>query len=97
MPKKRRNTKPVPRPAAFGDVFHFDIGYGAGTAIGGIRYALFFVDRKIDKSISILLNISMKIASKHRLNSSFETSADFLGTSLQTEIKNSLVEPSKGI
>lgn len=46
MPKKRRNTKPVPRPAAFGDVFHFDIGYSAGTAIGGIRYALFFVDRK---------------------------------------------------
>ena len=46
MNKKRRNTTPVPRPDAFGDVFHYDIGYGAGTAIGGIRYALFLVDRK---------------------------------------------------
>jgi len=35
------------RPDCFGDVFNYDIGYGAGTAIGGTWYMLFFIDRKM--------------------------------------------------
>ena len=46
LPKKNRNKIPVPRPARFGDVIHYDIGYGNGRAIGGIHYVLFLVDRK---------------------------------------------------
>ena len=46
LPKRRRNKTPRDPPALFGDVFHYDIVYGASTAIGGYRYALFLVDVK---------------------------------------------------
>ena len=46
MPKQCRNKTPLQRPERFGDVLHFDILYGSGTAIGGYRYALWFVDRR---------------------------------------------------
>eukprot|EP00957_Ditylum_brightwellii_P007921 599857-Ditylum_brightwellii.AAC.1 len=45
MPKSNRNTNPIAKPSTFGEVFHFDIVYGSGTAIGGYRYALWLVDR----------------------------------------------------
>ena len=46
MPKQRRNTTLLQRPDLFGDVVQFDIVYGSRTAIGGYRYALWFVDRQ---------------------------------------------------
>ena len=46
LPKKRRNTSEVEKPHAYGKIFHYDIVYGNGRAIGGINYALLFVDRK---------------------------------------------------
>ena len=46
MPKQSRITTPLQRPERFGDTVHFDIVYGSGTAIGGHRYALWFVDRR---------------------------------------------------
>ena len=46
MPKQLRNITPLQRPEQFGDFFHFDIFYGSGTAIGGYRYALWFVYRR---------------------------------------------------
>ena len=52
MPKQRCNTTPLQPPEPFGDVVQFDIVYCSGTAIGGYRYALWFVDRRskhIDK------------------------------------------------
>ena len=52
MPKQRRNKTPLQRTDWFGDVVHFDIVYGSGRAIGGYRYALWFLDRRykhIDK------------------------------------------------
>eukprot|EP00957_Ditylum_brightwellii_P062604 4751607-Ditylum_brightwellii.AAC.1 len=35
MPKKNGNTTPISKPSTFGEVAHFDIVYGPGTAIGG--------------------------------------------------------------
>ena len=46
LPKSNRNTKPIPRPSKYGQIWHYDVVYGNGRAIGGIHYALFFVDRK---------------------------------------------------
>ena len=46
LPKRPRNTTPIPRPQHFGQVWHYDIVYGKGRAIGGFQYALFLVDRK---------------------------------------------------
>ena len=46
MLKQHRYTTPLQQPELFGDVVHFDIVYGSGTAIGGYRYALWFVDRQ---------------------------------------------------
>ena len=46
LPKSNSNSGKVPRPNSVGDVFHFDIGYGHGRAIGNIHYVLFLVDRK---------------------------------------------------
>ena len=46
MPKQLRNITPLQRPEQFGDVVHFDIFYGSGTAISGYRYALWFLDRR---------------------------------------------------
>ena len=45
LPKKNANTSAIPKPPEFGQVWHFDIIYGNGRAIGGIQYGLFFVDR----------------------------------------------------
>ena len=46
LPKYKKNSEPVPKPPEYGQVWHYDIVYGNGRAIGGIYYALFFVDRK---------------------------------------------------
>eukprot|EP00957_Ditylum_brightwellii_P029789 2253212-Ditylum_brightwellii.AAC.1 len=46
LPKSDCNTSPIPCPKHFGDIFHYNIVYGAGTAIGGYRYTLWLVDRK---------------------------------------------------
>eukprot|EP00957_Ditylum_brightwellii_P041433 3137316-Ditylum_brightwellii.AAC.1 len=46
LPKSNCNTSPIPRPKHFGDIFHYNIVYGAGTTIGGYRYTLWLVDRK---------------------------------------------------
>ena len=43
--KTRIPTNPVKLPRNFGDVMHVDIGYGCSAGIGGIKYALFVVDR----------------------------------------------------
>ena len=51
LPKKNRNKTPVPRPSHFGEVFHYDIGYGNGHANGGIHYVLFIIDRKKQREI----------------------------------------------
>jgi hypothetical protein len=45
MKKTPRNTTPVPRPSAFGDVIHMDIVFGPDVALGNIHYALLFTDR----------------------------------------------------
>ena len=45
MNKKNHNTTPVPHPNHFGETFHYNIGHVGCTAIGGIKYALFIVDR----------------------------------------------------
>eukprot|EP00957_Ditylum_brightwellii_P138396 10548694-Ditylum_brightwellii.AAC.1 len=44
--QSNRNTSPIPCPKHFGNIFHYDIVYGAGTAIGGYHYTLWLVDRK---------------------------------------------------
>ena len=49
LPKSKRNTKSVSRPSEYGQIWHYDIVYGNGRAIGGIQYGLFFVDRKSRK------------------------------------------------
>ena len=45
LPKSPRNTFPLELPRKLGDIMHLDIIYGSGTAIQGIKYALFVVDR----------------------------------------------------
>jgi len=45
MRKKDRNTVPVVRPTAFGDVVHLDIVFGPEISIGNIHYGLLCVDR----------------------------------------------------
>eukprot|EP00957_Ditylum_brightwellii_P004578 347976-Ditylum_brightwellii.AAC.1 len=45
LPKSNSNKSPVQKPQEFGEVFHYDIVHGAGTAIGGYRYVLWLVDR----------------------------------------------------
>ena len=61
LPKKKRNTTPVPRPNQFGDIWHYDIVYGNGRAIGGFYYALLFVDRQSRfKLIEPLKNLDSK-------------------------------------
>ena len=49
LPKSKHNSTAVPRPSEYGLIWHYDIVYGNGRAIGGIQYALFFVDRKSRK------------------------------------------------
>ena len=49
LSKAKSNKNPVQKPPEYGQVWHYDIVYGNGRAIGGIQYALFFVDRKSRK------------------------------------------------
>ena len=49
-------------PTSFGDVVHLDVLYGAGTAFGGTKYALYLVDRATRyKSIYPLQNLGENI------------------------------------
>ena len=60
--KRRANTTPVLPPQQYADVFHMDIVYGTGKAIGGIRYGLFIVDRATRKKhIYPLKNLNSSI------------------------------------
>ena len=60
--KSPRNTTPLALPNNFGDVVHVDILYGANTAHGGVKYALYLVDRSTRyKSIYPLTNLSTDI------------------------------------
>ena len=43
--KSKRNTSPLPLPKHLGDVVHMDIIFGSNTAINGVKYSLFIVDR----------------------------------------------------
>jgi len=43
--KSPRNTTPLVRPQAFGDVIHMDIVFGPDIAIGNVHYGLIFTDR----------------------------------------------------
>jgi len=43
--KTARNTNPVPRPMAFGDVMHMDIVFGPEVALADVHYGLLFTDR----------------------------------------------------
>jgi hypothetical protein len=45
LPKKARNTTPVPRPTSFGKVIHMDIVFGQEVSIGNVHYGLLFTDR----------------------------------------------------
>ncbi len=45
MHKSDRNTIPVPRPEAFGDVMHIDIVFGPEISIGNVHYGLLITDR----------------------------------------------------
>eukprot|EP00957_Ditylum_brightwellii_P131898 10058196-Ditylum_brightwellii.AAC.1 len=45
LDKGKHNMQGVPLPYNFGDVLHFDIGYGYKQGLDGIRYSLLFVDR----------------------------------------------------
>ena len=46
LPKRNKNSTAVLRPQHVGDIFHYDISYGNGRAIGDIHYVLFLVCRK---------------------------------------------------
>jgi len=46
LQKKKRNTSPIPKPNAFGNICHYNIVYRDGRAIGGINYALLIVCQK---------------------------------------------------
>ena len=60
--KSERSTIPLTLPNNFGDVVHVDILYGANTAHGGVKYALYLVDRATRyKSIYPLTNLSSDI------------------------------------
>ena len=60
--KSKRNTTPVDLPPKFGDTMHMDIVLGAKTAINGIEYGLFIVDRATRyKTILPLKNLTSDI------------------------------------
>lgn len=60
--KANRNKTPLTLPTAFGDTVHMDILYGANTAHGGIKYALYIVDRATRyKYIHPMKNLSSDI------------------------------------
>ena len=43
--KNNSNKSPLQRYEQFGTTFHMDIGYGSETAIEGVKYCLFLIDR----------------------------------------------------
>jgi hypothetical protein len=43
--KTTRNTTPLPRSKAFGDVVHMDIVFGPEVALANVHYRLLFTDR----------------------------------------------------
>lgn len=45
IPTPKRNHNSLSLPLKFGDIFHMDIVFGSKTAIGGIKYGLFLIDR----------------------------------------------------
>ena len=55
MRKSQQNKQPLPLPSNFLDVVHIDIVFGVQTAIGGIFYKLFIVDRKTRSKFIYLL------------------------------------------
>ena len=58
LAKNKKNSNPITKPPEYGQIWHYDILYGSGRAIGGIHYALFFVDSKSrQKKIIGLKNI----------------------------------------
>lgn len=60
--KSKRNTTPIPLPEQFGDVIHMDIVFGSKSAINGIKYGLFLVDRATRyKTILPLKNLTTDI------------------------------------
>ena len=60
--RSKRNTTPINLPEKFGDIVHMDILYGAKTAHGGVKYALYIVDRATRyKAIYPLTNLSTDI------------------------------------
>ena len=46
LSKYKKNNQPISKPPEYSQVWHYDIVYGNGRAIGGIYYALLFVDCK---------------------------------------------------
>lgn len=60
--KSKRNTHPVDLPESFGHTMHMDIVFGSKTAINGIKYGLFIVDRATRyKTILPLRNLTSDI------------------------------------
>jgi deoxyuridine 5'-triphosphate nucleotidohydrolase len=45
MHSARCNTKPLPSPDHYSDIWHMDIGYGPNASIGGIKYTLLLIDK----------------------------------------------------
>jgi deoxyuridine 5'-triphosphate nucleotidohydrolase len=45
MHSLRRNSKPLPLPKRYSDIWHMDIGFGPHRAIGGIKYTLLLIDK----------------------------------------------------
>ena len=43
--KSAIHTTPVPRPHAYGEIFHMDIVFGPDVSLGNIHYGLLFTDR----------------------------------------------------
>ena len=46
LSKYKKNSQSLSKSPEYGQIWHYDIVYGNGRAIGGIYYALFFVNRK---------------------------------------------------
>ena len=58
----KRNHSPIPLPLQFDYIFHMDIVFGSKTAIGGIKYGLFLIDRATRfKRILPLKNLTIDI------------------------------------
>ena len=68
--KTKKNSTPLDLPNFFGHTIHVDILFGAGTAHGGAKYALYFVDRASRyKMIYPLKNLTTDILDKFQQHS----------------------------